>query len=163
MTFTCSRALSADNIAQGSEPSAPPCAAAMTSSASIAPAIGASTIGNSVLNRSINRRSGHMVIFSLLNRLVSLLRDLEVPPAHQDLIGLSGNPIDNLGSRRNVMDQTDALAGKDARNIEITGVTRSRIFRRDRVQILNQLDLPSRPAPRVIVDQGAPGKGGRPP
>src|SRR5579864_3933087 len=101
----------------------------MTSSASIAPAIGASTIGNSVLNRSINRRSGHMVIFSLLNWLVILLRGLEVPPPHQDLIGLSSDPIDNFGSRRNVMDQTDALAGKDARNIEIAGVARRRIFR----------------------------------
>ena len=38
---TCSRALSADSIAQGSEASAPPCAAAIANSASITPAIGA--------------------------------------------------------------------------------------------------------------------------
>src|ERR1700690_1547221 len=61
MMLICSRAFSTDNIAHGSDPTAPPCAAAITRSASITPAIGASTIGNSVLKRSINRRSGHMV------------------------------------------------------------------------------------------------------
>ena len=49
------------NMAQGNEPSAPPCDAAITSSASMIPAIGASTMGNSVLKRSRSRRSGHMV------------------------------------------------------------------------------------------------------
>src|ERR1700722_3429743 len=61
MMLTCSRAFSTDSIAQGNEPSAPPCDAAITRSASITPAIGASTIGNSVLMRSRSRRSGHMV------------------------------------------------------------------------------------------------------
>ena len=51
-------------IAHGSEPSAPPCAAAITNSASMMPAIGASTIGNSVLKRSMIRRSGHMVLLT---------------------------------------------------------------------------------------------------
>src|SRR5665213_1241571 len=61
MMLTCSRAFSTDSIAQGNEPSAPPCDAAITRSASIIPAIGASTMGNSVLKRSRSRRSGHMV------------------------------------------------------------------------------------------------------
>jgi hypothetical protein len=61
MMLTCSRAFSADSIAHGNDPSAPPCAAAITRSASITPAIGASTMGNSVLNRSISLRSGHMI------------------------------------------------------------------------------------------------------
>src|SRR3954454_4911993 len=61
MMLTCSRAFSTDSIAHGSDPSAPPCAAAITRSASITPAIGACTIGNSVLNRSVSLRSGHMI------------------------------------------------------------------------------------------------------
>jgi hypothetical protein len=64
MMLTCSRAFSAVIIAHGSEPSAPPCAAAITRSASMMPAIGASTIGNSVLKRSMIRRSGHMVLLA---------------------------------------------------------------------------------------------------
>src|SRR4051794_13224676 len=61
MMPTCSRAFSTDSIADGNDPSAPPCAAAITRSASMTPAIGACTMGNSVLNRSISLRSGHMV------------------------------------------------------------------------------------------------------
>src|ERR1035441_7250599 len=61
MMLTCSRAFSTDSMAQGSEPNAPPCAAAITSSASMIPAIGARTMGNSVLKRARSRRSGHMV------------------------------------------------------------------------------------------------------
>ena len=56
-----SRAFSTDNIAHGNDPSAPPCAAAITRSASMAPAIGARTMGNSVLKSSRSRRSGHIV------------------------------------------------------------------------------------------------------
>src|SRR5262245_34046921 len=48
-------------IADGTEGSPPPCTTSIASSASIAPAIGASRIGNSILNRSVVRRSGHMV------------------------------------------------------------------------------------------------------
>src|SRR5215218_3436240 len=64
----CSRAFSVVIIAHGNEPSAPPWAAAITSSWSIAPAIGASTIGNSVLKRSRSRRSGHMVLLAWMNK-----------------------------------------------------------------------------------------------
>jgi len=56
----CSRICCALSIAHGSEPSAPASAAAATSSQSMAPAIGAWTIGSSILNNSIRRRSGHM-------------------------------------------------------------------------------------------------------
>src|ERR1700689_5532085 len=59
--LTCSRAFSTDSNAQGSEPSAPPCAAAITRSASMIPAIGARTMGSSVLKSARSRRSGHMV------------------------------------------------------------------------------------------------------
>src|SRR4029077_12531417 len=59
-------------IAHGKEASAPPCAAAIARSASMAPAIGACTIGNSVLKRSRSRRSGHMV--SAFERLQALAR-----------------------------------------------------------------------------------------
>src|SRR5450631_283183 len=61
MMLICSRAFSTEIMAQGSDPSAPPWAAAITRSASMIPAIGARTMGNSVLKRSRNRRSGHMV------------------------------------------------------------------------------------------------------
>src|ERR1700682_1114638 len=61
MTVICSRAFSTEIKAQGNHPSPPPCAAAITRSASMTPAIGASTIGNSVLKSSRSRRSGHMV------------------------------------------------------------------------------------------------------
>src|SRR5215475_3713300 len=101
MIFTCSRAFSAEIIAQGSEPSAPPCAAAITRSASITPAIGASTIGNSVLKRSRRRRSGHMV-FSL--RLTSGSGD-EIATAEQYLLGLGDDALDYLARRRNIINQ----------------------------------------------------------
>jgi len=58
--LTCSRALSADSMAQGSAPSAPALAAAIASSVSIAPAIGAWMMGRSTFRRSSSRRSGHM-------------------------------------------------------------------------------------------------------
>src|ERR1700754_3656857 len=108
MMLTCSRAFSAEISAQGKEPSAPPCAAAMTRSASIAPAIGASTIGNSVLTRSRKRRSGHMV-FSL----GFALGGDEIAPAEQQLLCLGDDAFDDFGGRRDIMDQPDGLAGND--------------------------------------------------
>src|SRR3989440_5155971 len=108
MILTCSRAFSAENSAQGSEPSAPPCAAAITRSASIAPAIGASTIGNSVLTRSRKRRSGHMVF---LSGFASGGGD-EIAASEQELLGFGDDALDDLGGRWNIMDQADRLAGK---------------------------------------------------
>src|SRR2546421_8644731 len=109
MILTCSRAFSAENSAQGSEPSAPPCAAAITRSASIAPAIGASTIGNSVLTRSRKRRSGHMVfLFGLVwFGLVWLGGGDEIAASEQELFGFGDEALHDLGRRRNIMDQAD--------------------------------------------------------
>src|SRR6516162_4856961 len=106
MMLTCSRVFSADSIAQGSDPSAPPCAAAITSSASITPAIGASTIGSSVLKRSISRRSGHMVLVSRGSG-----GNDGIAPAGKQLLGLQRDALDDFGRRGNIMDQADGLAG----------------------------------------------------
>ena len=42
------------------------------------------------------------------------------------------------------MDQSDGFAGNDGGDIEIAGRLRRRIFGRDRVDILHQLDLAAR-------------------
>src|SRR5579863_4252049 len=164
MTRTCSRAFSADSIAQGNDPIAPPCAAAITRSASMAPAIGACTIGNSVLKRSINRWSGHMVVSRLESEsnLSGSSSSLEITPAGQDLLGLTGDPIDDFGRRRNIMDQSDSLAGDDCGNIKIPGGPRRGIVGRDGSDILHQLDLTAEPAPRVIIHEAASVKRRRP-
>src|ERR1051326_3365654 len=51
-------------MAQGSDPRPPAAETAAASSASMAPAIGASTIGCSIPNKSMRRRSGHMTVTS---------------------------------------------------------------------------------------------------
>src|SRR5688500_2668604 len=96
----CSRAFSAEIIAHGSEPSAPPCAAAITRSASTTPAIGARTMGNSVLKRSRIRRSGHMVLLAWSG----LEGRGRITPPGQYLVGLGDDTIDNVGRRRDIMD-----------------------------------------------------------
>src|SRR5882672_1122620 len=78
-----------------------------------------------------------------------------VSPSAEDLVGFGDDPVNDLGRRRNVMDQADALAGKDAGDVEIPGRTGSGIFGGNRVDVLQQFDLASHPAPRMIVDQGA--------
>src|SRR5215216_7861067 len=130
MILICSRAFSAEIIAQGSEPSAPPCAAAITRSASTTPAIGASTIGNSVLKRSISRRSGHMVLLVRLldGRCGSGGAD-EIATSEQDLLGFGDDAADDLGRRRNIVDQADGLACDDRRDVEIAGGFGGRVFR----------------------------------
>src|SRR5690242_16613805 len=133
MMLTCSRAFSAESIAQGSEPSAPPCAAAMTSSASITPAIGASTIGNSVLTRSRKRRSGHMFF---LFRLA--FGGDKVAAPEQELFGLGDEAVNDLGGRGNIMDQPDRLAGKDGGDVEIAGRSGREILHGHRTGILQE-------------------------
>src|SRR5689334_20026653 len=131
MMLTCSRAFSAEIIAQGSEPNAPPCAAAITRSASMMPAIGASTIGNSVLKRSRRRRSGHMVVlFSL-----ELGSSDEIAASEQKLLGFGDDAFDDLGRRWNIMDQTDRLAGNDGGDIKISGGLGGGIFGGDRLHV----------------------------
>src|SRR5215510_5473868 len=125
MMLTCSRAFSAEINAQGKEPSAPPCAAAMTSSASITPAIGASTIGNSVLTRSRKRRSGHMdVLFGL-----ALGSGDKIAACEQELLGFGDDALDDFGRRRNIMDQSDGLAGEDDSDVEIASGSCREILR----------------------------------
>src|SRR5947207_7760863 len=147
MTLTCSRAFSADSIAQGSEPSAPPCAAAITSSASITPAIGASTIGNSVLKRSSNLRSGHMAFARALGDGRASGGADEIAASEQGLLGLGHDAIDDLGGVRNIMDQPDGFSGDDRGDIEIAGGFGRHIFGGDRVDVLHQFDFAADPAP----------------
>src|SRR5262249_13606941 len=141
MMLTCSRAFSAVIIAQGSEPSAPPCAAAMTRSASIAPAIGASTIGNSVLKRSRRRRSGHMVV-----SLWSAASGDEIAAAEQQLLGLGDDAFHDLGDWRNIMDQPNRLACDDGGDIKISGGLSGGVFGSLLFHPLQQLDLAAHPA-----------------
>src|SRR5437762_7059497 len=148
MILICSRAFSTESIAHGSEPSAPPCAAAMTRSASITPAIGASTIGKSVLKRSRRRRSGHMVF---LFGLASGSGD-EIAAAEQELLGFGDDAFNDLGGRWNIMNQADRLAGKDDGNVEIAGGSGSEIFWRHRPDLLHQFHLVAGPAPYVVID-----------
>ena len=55
-------ALAGVSRAQGNEPSPPASLTAMAIAASVAPAIGAWTIGRSIPSRSSNRRSGHIAL-----------------------------------------------------------------------------------------------------
>src|SRR3954467_8905382 len=128
MMLTCSRAFSAVNMADGSEPSAPPCAAAITSSASITPAIGASTIGNSVLKRSSNLRSGHMAFARALGDGRASGGADEIAASEQDLLGLGDDAVDDLGGVRNIMDQPDGFSGDDCGDIKIAGGFGRHIF-----------------------------------
>ena len=80
---------------------------------------------------------------------------LEITPAGQDLLGLTGDPIDDFGRRRNIMDQSDSLAGDDCGNIKIPGGPRRGIVSRDGSDILHQLDLTAEPTPRVIEPRGS--------
>src|SRR5215211_4503413 len=124
----CSRALSGESKAHGSEPSAPPCAAAITSSASITPAIGASTMGNSVLKRSSNLRSGHMAFARALGDGRASSGADEIAASEQGLLGLGDDAVDDLSRRRNIMDQPDGFARNDRGDIEIAGGFGRRIF-----------------------------------
>src|SRR4051812_29406358 len=153
MMLTCSRALSADSIAEGSEPSPPPCATAMTSSASITPAIGASTIGCSVLTRSRNRRSGHMVYLTVAISFRCRPRRIGAPM--QDLLGLRRDARDDVGGRWNIMNQPDSLAGDNGRDVEVAFGPCLHIVGRHAVDPLQQFQLASQPAPGMIVDQAA--------
>src|SRR6476646_8657759 len=110
MMLTCSRAFSAVIIAHGSEPSAPPCAAAITRSASMTPAIGASTIGNSVLKRSMIRRSGHMVSARFAGGVGCGSGGERIAPPVQYLASLGDDPVNDFGRRRDIMDQPDGFA-----------------------------------------------------
>jgi len=60
------------------------------------------------------------------------------------------------------MDQPNGFAGNDSRNIEIAGGLGRGIFGCDRLCILQELNFAAGPAPRMIVDQAAPGKRCRP-
>src|ERR1700742_4354845 len=121
MILTCSRAFSGEIIAQGTEGTPPPCATAIARSASMTPAIGASRMGDSVLKRSRILRSGH-ILFSFAGVLAAGLRSrLEVTPPAQDLISFAGNPLDNLGRGRNIVNQADRLAGDDGGDVEVAG------------------------------------------
>src|SRR5258706_16162829 len=103
MMLICSRAFSGENSAHGSDPSAPPCAAAITSSASMTPAIGASTMGNSVLKRSSNLRSGHMAFARALgDGRVSGGAD-EIAASEQSLLGLGDDAINDIGRPGNIV------------------------------------------------------------
>src|SRR5665213_1105991 len=177
MMRTCSRAFSIDSNAQGSEPSAPPSATAITRSASMTPAIGASTIGNSVLKRSRILRSGHMVCSCKrgswrLARLRARTGEREaggrqsspegrgrVAPSLQYLVCLVGDALDDFGRRRNIMDQPDRFTGVHSGDIEITGVPCREIFGRNRLHLLHQFNFVPDPATGMVVDQAAPGKG----
>src|ERR1700710_2973228 len=149
MMLTCSRVFSTDSIAHGNDPSAPPCAAAITSSASITPAIGASTMGNSVLKRSSNLRSGHMAFARALGDGRASGGADEIAASEQSLLGLGDDTVDDLGCPANIMDQPDGFAGDDRGDIEIAGGLRRRIFGGDRVDVLHQLDFAADPAPRM--------------
>src|SRR5215204_2632999 len=146
MILTCSRAFSAVIIPQGSEPSAPPCAAAITRSASMTPAIGASTIGNSVLKRSIIRRSGHMAFLIRFVIAASGGAD-KIAASEQDLLGLGDDTADDFGRRWNIMDQTYGLSRNDRGDVEIAGGLCRRIFGGDLLHVLQQFDLAADPAP----------------
>ena len=67
---TCSRISPALSIAQGNDPSAPACATAAASSQSIAPAMGACTMGSSIPKSSIRRRSGHICAHDTSSRTI---------------------------------------------------------------------------------------------
>ena len=85
-----------------------------------------------------------------------------VAPPEKYLVGLGDDTIDDLGGRRNVMDEPDGLAGNDRRDVEIAGGLGVGVFGGDRFDILQQFEFAAAPAPRMIVDQAAPVERRRP-
>src|ERR1700730_17772046 len=67
------------SMAQGSGPRPAAAETSAARSASMAPAMGASTIGCSIPNKSMRRRSGHMSAPLNFRLLVLQIRDLEGP------------------------------------------------------------------------------------
>ena len=53
----------------------------------------------------------------------------KVAASEQKLLGLGDDAVDDLGRRRNIMDQPDSLAGEDGGDVEIAGGSGRGIFR----------------------------------
>src|SRR3954469_23075176 len=85
-----------------------------------------------------------------------------VTPSAQYLLCLGDDPVNDLGGRWDIMDQSDRFAGNDGGDIEISGSLRRRILGRDDIDVLHEFDFASNPAARMIVDQAATGKRRRP-
>ena len=85
-----------------------------------------------------------------------------VPPSAQYLLCFGDDPVNDLAGWRDIMNQSDGLAGNDGCDVEISGRPRRCIFGGDRFDILHEFDLAAHPAPRMIVDQAAAGERRRP-
>ena len=88
--------------------------------------------------------------------------DHRVASTLQYLLGFGDNPVNDFGRWRNVVDQPNSFSCDHGGDIKITCSLGRGVFGCNLVHILQQLDLPPHPAPRMIVDQAAPGKRRRP-
>src|SRR5207244_13604869 len=80
----------------------------------------------------------------------------KIAAAEQELFSFGDDAFDDLGGRRDIMDQADGLAGKDDGDIEVAGGSRREIFRGHLPDLLQELHLVPAPAPHMLVDQAAP-------
>ena len=130
------------------------------------PAIGASTIGNSVLKRSMIRRSGHMVACSLGSGLKMVARQA----ADREL----RRPFNICSASVTIRQRSPAAGGiswisptaspaMTAAMSKLPAALRRGIFGGDRLDILHAVRfLAPDPAARMIVDQAAAGERRRP-